>query len=87
MSPFKKLKAEVKEANVEAASQSLPSNAFVEITPKGKLVAAYRNDELLSKKEAEDLALKASGQPQRIDKTFKDYEGQVEYGTVLRFSV
>ena len=88
MSPFKRLKAEVKEANQEAASAApLASNSFVEITPSGKLVAAYQDDRLLPKKEAEQLALKVSGVGERIDKTFKDYEGQSEYGTVIRYSV
>lgn len=78
------LKASVVEQNKKAAE--IPY-AIVELDCAGCLVAAYQDDKLLAKKEALKLAELVSGEGERVTKTFKDYEGRVEYGTLIKFKV
>ena len=77
------LKAEVVKANKEALG--LPG-AVLELNVRGDVVAAYQDGNLLSKADALKLASQISGKEgSRVTKTFKDYEGQSEYGDVVQY--
>lgn len=77
------LKAEVVKANKEALG--IPG-AILELNVRGEVVAAFQDGNLLSKKHALELASQIAGKEgSRITKTFKDYEGQSEYGEVIQY--
>ncbi len=77
------LKADVVKANKEALG--IPG-AVLELNVRGHVIAAYLDGELLSKKHALELASQIDGKEGvRVTKTFKDYEGQSEYGDVIRY--
>lgn len=84
MSPFKRLKASVVKENQEASE--VPS-FLIELDCTGNLVAAYQGDNLLSKAHGLELAKGALGEGKRVTKTFKDYDGRVEYGDVIQYSI